>query len=157
MNRSFTCCKVTLPEDVVPPLALIFAISFAGVSSPVGEFGFELGDDDSSDSDSDDSDRNKDDDNKKKGKSPKVCSLSSTHPCFLPSSSLCSCIVNLFIQMGFGSIRKVRGGKGKDKPKDDKGAGDIKGKKSSMKESGIYLFGSYFVLLLIRYQMHHGK
>ena len=51
------CYKMTLPEDIVPPLALIFAISFAGVSSPVGEFGFELSDDDSSDSDSDNSDR----------------------------------------------------------------------------------------------------
>ena len=53
MNRSLTRCKVTLPEDVVPPLALIFAISFAGMSSPVGEIGFELGDDDYSDNDSD--------------------------------------------------------------------------------------------------------
>ena len=84
MNRSLTCYKVTLPEDVVPPLALIFAISFAGVSSPVGEFGFKLSGDDSSDSDSDDSDRNKDDDIKEAGMSPKVYFLSSTHPCFLP-------------------------------------------------------------------------
>ena len=74
-------CKVTLPDDVVPPLALI---SFARVSTPVSEFGCELGDDDSSDGDSDDSDRNKDNDNKKKGKSPKVYFLPSTHPCFLP-------------------------------------------------------------------------
>ena len=94
MNKSLTCSKVTLPDNVVPPLALIFAISFAGVSSPVGEFGFELGDEDSSNSDSDDSDRNKDDDNQKKSKSQGLFPLLS--PSLLSPSSLCSCILNLF-------------------------------------------------------------
>ena len=104
MNRSLMCCKVTLPEDVVPPLALIFAISFAGVSSLVGEFGFELGDDDSSDSESEDNDRNKDDDNQKKGKSQGLFPL--LYPSLVSPSSLCSCIVNLFLlKMEFGSIR----------------------------------------------------
>jgi hypothetical protein len=66
-----TFYKVTLPDIVAPPLALIFAISFSVQSPHVSEFGFEIGTDSSDDS----SDDKKDEETKKgekRAKSPGV-------------------------------------------------------------------------------------